>query len=71
MPPRRMGRSGQTVALVLGQGNTRIRAVGFKMGELTDCLAGVNRVDVAATPVLNTFRGVTSIELRLRDVAWD
>ena len=69
-PPRRMGRTGQTASLVLGQGGPTLRAVGFGMGDLADMLVGINVVDVAAEPVLNTYRGRTNIELILRDVAW-
>ncbi len=68
--PRRMGRNGQTVSLMLAQGDARLRAVGFGMGDLADLLIGVNTVDVAAEPVLNRFNGRTSVELKLKDVAW-
>jgi single-stranded-DNA-specific exonuclease len=70
VPPRRMGRTGQTVSLVLAQNDTTLRAVGFNMGDLADSLVGINTVDVAAEPVLNTFNGMTSVELKLRDVVW-
>ncbi len=68
--PRRMGRSGDTVSLLLGQDDSRIRSVGFGMGDLVDHLAGIHVVDVAGTPALNTFRGRTSVELQLKDVVW-
>ncbi len=71
-PPRRMGRSGGTVSLLLGQDEgPRIRAVGFGMGDLADHLTGIRTVDVAATPKLNTFRGTTNVELELKDVRWE
>jgi len=69
-PPRRMGRSGQTAGMILAQDQTTMRAVGFAMGDLADLLAGINTVDVAAQPKLNTFNGRTSIELKLKDVSW-
>ena len=71
VPPRRVGRTGQTVAMTLRQGDASIRAVGFGMGDLADMLAGVRRVDVAAQPGLNTFNGRTTVELKLLDVAWE
>ncbi|MHC4562111.1 MAG: single-stranded-DNA-specific exonuclease RecJ [Planctomycetota bacterium] len=70
-PPRRMGKNGKTVGLILGHNDTTIRAVGFSMGDLADDLVGVNEVDVAATPVLNTFQGRTNVELKLKDVRWE
>ena len=66
--PRRMGRSGQAVSLVLGQDGATVRAVGFAMGDLPDHLVGVNTVDVAGTPELNTYQGRTTVQLQLLDV---
>ncbi|MEI7836760.1 MAG: single-stranded-DNA-specific exonuclease RecJ [Planctomycetota bacterium] len=68
--PVRMGPKGGSVSFLAGQNDTRIRAVGFAMGDLADLLVGVNTVDVAGTPVLNTFNGRTSVELHLKDVQW-
>ena len=65
--PRRMGRGGQAVSLVLGQGAATCRAVGFSMGDLPDHLAGANTVDVAGHPELNTFNGRTTVQIQLRD----
>jgi single-stranded-DNA-specific exonuclease len=69
-PPKRMGRSGNTVSLMLGQNGSRMRAVGFGMGELADRLAGVNEIDVACEPTINRFNGRVNVELILRDVGW-
>ena len=69
-PPRRMGRNGQTIGLMVRQGTATMRAVGFNMGDLADSLVGVNQIDVAGEPVLNVFNGRTSIELKLKDVRW-
>jgi len=68
--PRRMGRGGGTVGMLLCQGETRMRAVGFGMGDLADLLEGVRTVDVAGAPTLNSFQGRTTVELQLRDVTW-
>ena len=80
--PRRIGKSGQTVAFFLGQAGApgqpgprgragegaSLRAIGFGMGELVDHLSGARTVSVAAEPSLNRFHGATSVELRLKDV---
>jgi len=71
VPPRRIGRSGTTVAMTLGQETSSMRAVGFGMGDLADMLTGINQVDIACEPKLNTFNGRTSVEVMLRDVRWD
>ena len=68
--PRRMGRGGKTVGMLLGQGETKMRAVGFGMGDLADLLEGVRTVDVAAAASLNSFQGRTNVELNLKDVTW-
>jgi len=69
-PAQRMGRSGKTVSLLVGEDNARVRCVGFSMGDLADLLAGVRVVDIAGTPTLNSFRGRTTVELQLKDVLW-
>ncbi len=70
VPPKRMGRNGQTVGMMLQNDGANIRAVGFGMGDLADMLVGVNQIDIACKPSLNTFRGRTTIEVTLRDVQW-
>ncbi len=72
-PPKRLGRSGATLSLLLGQGsdtsrNGTVRAVGFGLGQLAQDLAAIRTVDVAAQPVLNRFNGQTSLELRIDDI---
>ncbi len=69
--PRRIGRSGTTISMTLGHEETSMRGVGFGMGDLAEMLVGVNAVDVAFEPQLNTFRGQTSVEAMLRDVRWE
>ena len=69
-PPKRLGRSGQTVSLMLQQDRSSLRAVGFGMGDLADTCVGIHHVDVVGQPVLNHFNGRTTVELQLKDVAW-
>jgi hypothetical protein len=56
--------------MMLQNDGANIRAVGFGMGDLADMLVGVNQIDIACKPSLNTFRGRTTIEVTLRDVQW-
>ena len=70
-PVRRMGANGAAVSFSIRGGGAALRAVGFGMGDLADLLTGVNHVDVAGEPVLNTYRGSTSVEIKLRDVRWE
>lgn len=71
MAPRRIGSTGRTLSMLLGQGDRRIRCVGFGMGDLADRLVGVRTVAVAGQPQINAFRGRESVELMLRDVRWE
>ncbi|MCP4375248.1 MAG: single-stranded-DNA-specific exonuclease RecJ [bacterium] len=70
-PPKRIGRSGTTISMTLGHESASMRAVGFQMGDLADALVGVNAIDVAFEPQLNTFRGNTTVQAMLRDVRWE
>jgi single-stranded-DNA-specific exonuclease len=79
-PLQRMGRTGATVSFLAGQngaggrtdGNgARIRCVGFNMGQLPDRLMGVQTVDLAGKPMVNTYNGRSSPEFHISDVAWD
>ena len=70
-PPRRMGKAGGVLSLMLSQNGASMRAVGFGMGELAERLIGVSCVDVAAEPTINTFNGRSSAELQLTDVCWE
>jgi single-stranded-DNA-specific exonuclease len=69
--PKRIGRTGTTVSMTLSQDGVNMRAVGFQMGDLTEALVGVNSVDIAFEPQLNTFRGNTTVQAMLRDVRWE
>ena len=74
--PQRMGRNGGAVSFIVAQNTdtrqgSRMRCVGFGMGELADELAGVNTVDIAGEPVLNHFNGSSSVEMHLCDVVWE
>jgi single-stranded-DNA-specific exonuclease len=69
--PRRMGRGGGVLSLMLSQNGGSMRAVGFSMGELAERLVGVTHLDVAAEPMISTFNGQSTAELQLKDVSWE
>jgi len=71
LTPKRIGRSGTTISMTLGHEAASMRAVGFGMGDLAEMLVGVNSVDVAFEPQLNSFRGQTTVQAMLRDVRWE
>jgi len=69
--PKRIGARGNTLSLLLSAGRSRIRCVGFGMGDLADRLVGVRTVHVAGEPAINRYAGRVSAEMMLKDVRWD
>jgi len=67
-PPTVMGKTGAHLRLVLRQGATVIKAVGFGMGELADDLPRGAAVDVVFEPKLSEWRGLSSAEIHIKDV---
>ena len=66
--PRRMGGGDRHLSVKLTQGNATLRAVAFGQGDWADELSAVDGpVEIAYRPVLNTFKGRTSVELHLVD----
>ncbi len=70
-PPRRIGKTGTSVSMVLQQNGRSLRAFAFGMGDLADRMAGVTECDIAGQPNLNTFNGQTNVEIKLTDVRWE
>jgi single-stranded-DNA-specific exonuclease len=68
-PGQRMGQQGQHLSVSLrdDEGHA-VRAVGFGMGDRAEELPAGHLVDVVFEPKQNTWRGVTSPELLLRDL---
>jgi len=69
--PRLLGRGGDHLGLYLTQGGSTLRAVGFGMGGIVESLRQGGTVSVAFTPRIDTWRGLETTELRLRDVKFD
>ena len=70
-PAKRIGRTGQTVSMLLTDDSYRLRCVGFGMGELAEQLAGITTVDIVGAPVINRYNSRTNVEMHLSDVKWD
>ena len=70
-PPQRVGKRGAHLQMLLRDGERRVRAVGFDMGELADrCPAGA-RLDVVAAPKLSRYGAAADAprpELHLKDL---
>lgn len=67
--PRLIGASGRHLSLELEQHGVRLRAVAFGGGDWLDELkaARAGAISIAFQPVINQFRGRTSVEMHLAD----
>ena len=59
---------GKHIKLVLQDNNYIINAIGFNMGKLADEFRIGDKVDVVGILEINTFNGVESIQINLRDI---
>jgi single-stranded-DNA-specific exonuclease len=67
-PPKRMGGGERHLSVTLAQSGIKFRAVAFGNGDWADELSQVAApLSVAFKPVLNNFRGRSSVELHLAD----
>jgi single-stranded-DNA-specific exonuclease len=66
-PPKLMGTNGYHLSVRLAQHGVKLRAIAFGAAEWAEQLACQQRIDVAFQPMINTFAGRQSVELRLID----
>jgi single-stranded-DNA-specific exonuclease len=69
-PPRRVGKSGDHLRLVVRQGETSLKCIAFGYAPLDAKLAPGTTIDLAVEPSINEFNGRSSVELQVRDVAF-
>lgn len=69
-PPRRVGKAGDHLQLLVRQGNTNMKAIafGFGKGDLADRLVPGTTIDLAVEPQLNEYNGFVSVELAVKDL---
>ena len=59
---------GKHLKLTLRENNTMINAIGFNMGNLVQEYKIGDKIDVAGVLEINTFNGVDSIQINLKDI---
>ena len=59
---------GKHIKLTLQDNNNMINAIGFNMGELAEEYRIGDKIDVVGILEINTFNGVESIQINLKDV---
>ncbi len=67
-PPRRVGKTGDHLQLMIRQNNSTMKCIAFKAGELFDRLKTGTRLNLAVEPSLNEFNGFVSVELEVKDI---
>ena len=66
--PRRVGKAGEHLQLHIRQGNSTMKCIAFKAGELFDRLQPGTRLNLAVDPSLNEYNGCTSVEMEVKDI---
>jgi len=66
-PPRRVGKSGDHLQLLVKQNNRSIKCIAFNSAGLIDRLAPGASLDLAVEPCVNEFNGRSSVELDIKD----
>ncbi len=69
--PRLVGKSGDHLQFALSNGRIMRKAIGFGLGKHLQALRDHRGCRVAFEPILNTFRGRTSVELQVADIRFD
>jgi single-stranded-DNA-specific exonuclease len=69
--PHAIGRDGKHLSMQVRVNNTVFRAVGFGMAETLDRLNGIEEISIAYVPTINSWRGIDTVELELKDIAAD
>ena len=59
---------GKHIKMTLRQNNTTINAIGFNLGKLVNDYKIGDKIDVVGTLEINTFNGVDTIQINLKDV---
>jgi len=59
---------GEHLKFAVRQSGKTIPVIGFKMAEYESVLANSDKIDILYTPQFNTYKGVTSIQLSIRDI---
>lgn len=67
-PPKVVGRGTGHLSILLKQDGPALRGIGFGMGEKVSQLKRGDKVRIAYTPKISTFRGPAEVELELKDI---
>ncbi len=66
--PRRVGKSGDHLQLLVRQGERSMKCIAFNYGKMFDQLTSGAMIDLAVEPTLNEYMGRRSVELEVKDL---
>jgi len=66
--PKRVGKTGNHLQLLLKQGQSMMKAIAFNYGEMFELLTPGKTIDLAVEPTINEFNGRRSVELTVKDL---
>jgi single-stranded-DNA-specific exonuclease len=69
-PPRRVGKTGDHLQLLVRQGEKSLKCIAFGCAALDAKLAPGTVIDLAVEPSINEYNGWRNVELEVRDVAF-
>jgi single-stranded-DNA-specific exonuclease len=67
-PPRRVGKSGDHLQVLVRQGNHSLKCIAFGYGPMDTHLQPGTPIDLAVEPTLNEFNGRCNVELEIKDI---
>jgi len=67
-PPRKVGTNGEHLQLAVTDNTASVRCIGFGMGGMEKKLLEKDFFNVAYEPQINTYSGVSSVQLVLKDI---
>jgi single-stranded-DNA-specific exonuclease len=69
-PPRRVGKTGDHLQLLVRQGEVSLKCIAFGYAPLDAKLSTGTVIDLAVEPTVNEYNGRRNVELEVRDVAF-
>ena len=66
--PRRVGKTGDHLQILVRQGNVTMKCIAFNRGDLFDQLLPGLKIDLAVEPGVNEYNGYRNVELDVKDI---
>jgi single-stranded-DNA-specific exonuclease len=67
-PPRRVGKTGDHLQILVRQGSVTMKCIAFNRGEIFEQLLPGLKIDLAVEPSINDYNGYRNVELDVKDI---